>query len=121
MVITVVSVNSSDHGCSLVYLSRQQSLQKDESVSQHFPPPKDNGGNSVADATIMMQDEDSLVECEIGDDDFSNVASSGSTRKSRAENFLQLVEYDDKTSNMRPRQFLIANAFRMGNTWNHQE
>jgi hypothetical protein len=116
MVITVVSITVVTMGAFFVHLSRQQSIQK-ESTSRAFPPSKHNGGHSVSDATMILQDEDSLVECEIGDNDFCEHASSGSSpRRSRAENFLRLLE-EDHDKNSRPRPLLIANACHRGNTW----
>jgi hypothetical protein len=123
MVITVVSITVVTMGAFFVHLSRQQSIQK-ESTSHGFPPSKNNGGHSVSDATIILQDEDSLVECEIGDNDFCD-ASSGSSgrspRRSRAENFLRLLEEDHDKNSSAPRPLLIANACRGGNTWTHNE
>jgi len=110
-VVTIVASTFVAVGALFIYLYRKKSLK--EKKQQVFPPPK-GGGQSIAEVT-MMEDEDSLVECEIGDDDFS-VGSGRSTRRSRAENFLRLIEEEDNKSN-RPKRFLVANASRRGNTW----
>lgn len=114
MVLTVVSSTTLVMGAILFGLYKQKAAKKQIQLQQQnlFPPPKDEG-HSIAEAT-MMEEEDSMVECEIGDDDFS--VGSKSTRRSRAENFLRLMEDDEKSTG--PRRFLVANASRRGNTWN---
>ena len=99
-VFTTVSGTIVTMGSSLSPLSKSEEKRQQE---QLFHPPKDDA-KSVAEAT-MIEDEDSLVECVIGDDDFST--GSRSTRRSRADFFLRLIEDEG-----RPTRFLVANASR---------
>lgn len=118
MVITVVSSTMFVMGALFFALHKQKALKERQKklLQNRFPPPKDDG-QSIAEATmVMMEDEDSMVECELGDDNFS--VGSKSTRRSRAENFLRLIDDDDRSTGSRPRRFLVANASRKANTWN---
>lgn len=121
MVVTIISSTTFVMSALFFVLYRQKALKEKQQrqLRNQFPPPKNDG--SVAEVTAIMEEEDSMVECELGDEDFGSVSSDdsrfGKRARSRAENFLRMMEDDDNRSTGRPRRFLVANASRKGNTW----